>query len=234
MFRRDHNLVEICRFGSTVTKPPSVPSTSASTIRAAGTSSVRQRSRHQATRESSRYARSASARRGATDRWPHLRRRGNRAVTCRFSGSPFSQLELDAAIARRRPRSRRIDRLEFAEARGDQPLRRYAFADEILHHRDRARRRQIPVRLELATGGDRRTSVWPSTRSTQECRPGFAFPARAARPPPFRVRCGLQASGRLCRCRRTPPIAAQSGRRRCACHGRLPRISRSLPKKSER
>jgi hypothetical protein len=37
-------------FGSTVTKPTNAPSASTSTMRATGTSSLRQRARHQATR----------------------------------------------------------------------------------------------------------------------------------------------------------------------------------------
>ena len=49
MARVDHELVEIA-CASMVTKPVSAPSCSATTIAAFGTSSLRQRSRHQSTR----------------------------------------------------------------------------------------------------------------------------------------------------------------------------------------
>src|ERR1700730_10895889 len=64
--------------------------------------------------------------------------------------SPLRQLQLDAAVAAvgfLGPVG--IDRLELAEAGGHQPLRRDALADQVLQHRDRAGRREIPVRSEL-------------------------------------------------------------------------------------
>src|SRR5262245_55258981 len=66
------------------------------------------------------------------------------------SRSPLRQLELDATIAAEGflgPVG--IDGLEFAEARGHQPLRRHALADEVLHDRDRAPDGEFPVVLEL-------------------------------------------------------------------------------------
>src|SRR5215471_395361 len=66
---------------------------------------------------------------------------------------PLSQLELDATVATIGLLGlSRVERLELAEAGGDQMLRRNALADEILHHRDGARRRQRPVRGELRSG----------------------------------------------------------------------------------
>src|SRR5262245_25094143 len=64
--------------------------------------------------------------------------------------SPLRQLELDTAVAAEGFLGLiGIDGLEFAEARGHQPLRRDALADEILHDRDRAPDGKLPVVLEL-------------------------------------------------------------------------------------
>src|SRR5438132_6300599 len=66
------------------------------------------------------------------------------------STSPLRELELDAAVATKGLLGLvGIDRLELAEARRDEPLRRYALADEVLHYRDRACDRQLPVVPEL-------------------------------------------------------------------------------------
>src|ERR1700685_1113911 len=63
--------------------------------------------------------------------------------------SPLRQFQLDAAVvAEGFVAGAGIDRLELAKTGGDQALRRDALADQILHHRDGARRRQVPVRLE--------------------------------------------------------------------------------------
>src|SRR6202040_544787 len=63
--------------------------------------------------------------------------------------SPLRQFQLDApVVAEGFVAVAGVDRLELAKTGGDQALRRYAFADQILHHRDGARRRQFPVRLE--------------------------------------------------------------------------------------
>src|SRR5262245_53026774 len=64
--------------------------------------------------------------------------------------SPLRQLELDSAVAAEGFLGLvGIDGLEFAEARGHQPLRRYALADEVLHDRDRPPDGELPVVLEL-------------------------------------------------------------------------------------
>ena len=61
----------------------------------------------------------------------------------------FRQLQLDAAVALVGLfGGRRIQRLEFGKAGGDQPLCGHAERDQILHHRYRPRRGQFPVRLE--------------------------------------------------------------------------------------
>jgi len=49
-FRRHHDLVEVARLRSTVTKPTRSPRISATVMAAVGTSSLRQRSRHQGAR----------------------------------------------------------------------------------------------------------------------------------------------------------------------------------------
>src|SRR4029453_15865280 len=64
--------------------------------------------------------------------------------------SSLRELELDAAVAAIGLLGLvGIDWLEFAEPRRDEPLRRYALADEVLHDRDRARDRKLPVVPEL-------------------------------------------------------------------------------------
>src|SRR5262245_58829307 len=64
------------------------------------------------------------------------------------------QLQLDTAVAAEGfVGALGIDRLEFTEAGGNQALGRYPFAHEILHDRDGAARRQVPVRTEDGTGG---------------------------------------------------------------------------------
>src|SRR5262245_47767417 len=64
--------------------------------------------------------------------------------------SPLRQLELDATVAAEGVLGLvGIDGLEFAEARGHQPLGRDALTDEILHDRDRAPDGELPVVLEL-------------------------------------------------------------------------------------
>src|SRR3954471_22279008 len=64
--------------------------------------------------------------------------------------SPLRQLQLDAAITVEGFIGLvGIDRLKFTKAGGDQPLWRHALGDQILHDRDRARGRQLPVVLEL-------------------------------------------------------------------------------------
>ena len=63
----------------------------------------------------------------------------------------LGQLELDPAVAGEQiVVGSLVDRLELAEARRRQPVRLDALGDQILHHRDGARGRQLPVRLELA------------------------------------------------------------------------------------
>ena len=60
--------------------------------------------------------------------------------------SPFGQLKLNAAIASIGVLAGAVvNRLKFTETRGDQARRPDAPVDQIPHHRDRARRRQIPV-----------------------------------------------------------------------------------------
>ena len=66
-------------------------------------------------------------------------------------GLPLRELQLDAAVAAVGfVAVAQLQRLELAEAGGHKPLRRHALADEILHDRDGAGRREVPVRLELA------------------------------------------------------------------------------------
>src|SRR5262249_12740164 len=66
--------------------------------------------------------------------------------------SPVRQLELDTAIAAEGFFGPfRIDRLELAKAGRHQPLRRNPATDEILHDRNGARRRQIPIAAEGST-----------------------------------------------------------------------------------
>src|SRR6185437_230730 len=97
------------------------------------------------------------------------------AMTKRSRPLPLRQLQLDAAVAFVGLFGvAGVERLKLGEAGGDQPLRRHAARDQVLHHRDRACRRQLPVRMESRplTG---RTSVWPSTRSTQGISGGIFF-----------------------------------------------------------
>ena len=89
--------------------------------------------------------------------------RPRRAMRCGFSAcsgslalyqgdavSPLRQLQLDAPVAPEGVVGRAlIERLEFAEAGRDQALRRDALADQVLHHRDRARR-TVPSSRETA------------------------------------------------------------------------------------
>src|SRR5262249_34205815 len=75
---------------------------------------------------------------------------GGAVVACRERSS-LGQLELNAAIA---PIGvlvpAGVDRLDFTQPGSDKARRPDALVDQIPHHRDCARRRQIPVRLELA------------------------------------------------------------------------------------
>src|SRR5690606_33378024 len=65
---------------------------------------------------------------------------------------PFSQLELDAAVAvARLGRVGRIERLELAEAGGDEPVGRHTVLDQELDHRGGAGRGQFPV-VAVASG----------------------------------------------------------------------------------
>src|SRR5580700_9867071 len=67
---------------------------------------------------------------------------------CAPALSAFRQLQFDTAIALVGLfGGRGVERLEFGEAGRDQPLRRHAERNQVLHHRDRTRRRQFPVRL---------------------------------------------------------------------------------------
>src|SRR5262249_54725138 len=64
--------------------------------------------------------------------------------------SPLRQLQLDAAVAAEGFLGLvDVDRLEFAEASGHQPLRRDPLADEGFHYRDRPGGREVPVVLEF-------------------------------------------------------------------------------------
>src|SRR5262249_43389958 len=66
------------------------------------------------------------------------------------SAPPPGQFHLDGGVAAKGFLGLvGIDRLELAEARRDQPLRRYALGNEVLNYRDRARDRQLPVVPEL-------------------------------------------------------------------------------------
>src|SRR5262249_9051412 len=70
-------------------------------------------------------------------------------------GLALGQFEFDAAIALVGLFGlAEVDGLELAKAGGDQTLRRNTPGDEILNHGDRARGRQIPVRLECAANGE--------------------------------------------------------------------------------
>ena len=78
----------------------------------------------------SRQARSTQGERRLAVRRPHL---------------PLRQLQLDAAVAAQRLVAvAELERLELAEAGGDEPLRRHALADEILHDGDGAGRPTAP------------------------------------------------------------------------------------------
>jgi len=64
---------------------------------------------------------------------------------------PFGQFKFDATVTLVSFFGlSKVNWLKFAKAGGDQTLWRYAFADEILDHRDCARSRQIPIRFECA------------------------------------------------------------------------------------
>src|SRR6266852_1967548 len=57
----------------------------------------------------------------------------------------FRQLQLDAAVALVRIFGiAAVERLKLGKAGRDQPLRRHAKRDQVLHHRDRARGGQFP------------------------------------------------------------------------------------------
>ena len=138
--------------------------------------------------------------------------------TAQHPSLPLRQLQLDAAVALVGVFGvAGVERLKFGKAGGDQPLRRHAARNQVLHHRDRARRGQLPVRLEsgLLIG---RTSVWPSTRSTQAISARdllVELDQRARRP--CRVRRCPRAAASPVRCRRTLRTGTRSGRRRCGC-----------------
>src|ERR1043166_4044424 len=72
--------------------------------------------------------------------------------------SPLRQLQLDSAVAAVGVLGPLVvERLELAESGGDQSLRRYPLGDQVLHHRNGARRGERPVRGEL--GRDDRAHV---------------------------------------------------------------------------
>ena len=95
----------------------------------------------------------------------HLR--GNDAAACSPPPLSFRELQLDPPVA---PQIRfgvtRRERLELAEARRGQPVRRHAFADQVFRNRDGTggRKLQFDLKVAVLIG---RMSVWPSTRSTQ-------------------------------------------------------------------
>src|SRR5579883_33070 len=86
------------------------------------------------------------------------RRGGRRAARGRCGGgledrSLLRQLQLDPAIAAERLLLvAGIDRLELAEARRGEAVRRHALGDQILNHGDGAGGRQLPIRFERAAG----------------------------------------------------------------------------------
>src|SRR3954469_19667560 len=76
--------------------------------------------------------------------------RGWRSCSSKWGRSPLRQLQLDPAVAAEGViRARRVEGLEFAEAGRNESLRRDALADEVLHHRDRARGGEFPVGRKL-------------------------------------------------------------------------------------
>src|SRR5579871_1795148 len=95
------------------------------------------------------------ARFSAITRLPLLHRRQCRRAARMLRVSPLRQLQLESAIAAIGFLvTFRIKRLKFAKTGGNEALGRHPLGDQILHHRDRARRRQRPVRGELR-GNDR-------------------------------------------------------------------------------
>src|SRR5690606_32580849 len=69
---------------------------------------------------------------------------------------PLGQLQLDAAVAGvGGVGGALLERLVFAEAGGDGVGRLHALVDEEAHHRDGARRRQLPVVAEAARARER-------------------------------------------------------------------------------
>src|SRR6185295_7126728 len=95
------------------------------------------------------------------ERWVPALRSGMKNAAARpghgkSPASPLRQLQFDAAVALVGFfGGRGVERLEFGEAGGDEALRWHAERDQILHHRDGARRGQFPVRLEQRAVGDR-------------------------------------------------------------------------------
>src|SRR5262245_2265708 len=87
----------------------------------------------------------------ATIQSRRLRRPRRNGGACSVSRSPFGQLELDATIPPVRIfGSAEINRLKLAEAGRNKVLWRYTLRDQILHNRDGACGRQIPVGSEQA------------------------------------------------------------------------------------
>ena len=97
---------------------------------------------------------------------------------------------------------------------GEMPLLIRYCTTEMARAADRS---QFEWKLPLAIG---RTSVWPSTRSTQAMSCGICLLELEQR---ARELVELGAAFRLehrpGRCRRTPPTGTRSGRRRCGCPG---------------
>ncbi len=148
--------------------------------------------------------------------------------------SPFRQLELDAAVAFIGVLGGAgVDRLEFAKAGGDQPLRRDALATRYCTTAmaRAADNSQFDLNCPPVIG---RTSVWPSTRSTQAISAGICFSRPVSAPATLSSSGSRPAADRPCRCRRTVRDCSTKRSPTMRTSGRLPRISRSLPKKSER
>src|SRR5262245_22297137 len=149
--------------------------------------------------------------------------------------SPLRQLELDSAVAAEGFLGLvGIDGLEFAEARGHQPLRRHALADEVLHDRDRPPDGELPVVLELRAVDRPQVGMAVDTQY-----PGdlaryllFELEQRAREPVELGPAFGLVERG-LAGVEEHPGLdTKRSPTMRMS--GRLPRMVRSRPKKSER
>src|SRR5215471_16189859 len=151
------------------------------------------------------------------------------------SQSAFRQLQLDAAVAlvgffRRCG----IERLELGKAGGDQPLGGHAERNQVLHHRDRARGGELPVRLEQGLLVIGRTSVWPSTRSTQAISVGICLSSSV------KAAASLSSSARPSGSSAAWPVSKNTSdwntkrSPTMRMSGRLPKMARSRPKNSER